>query len=99
MGIWYELPKAQRKRKIKAWMLRCFEDDDGKLYVPAVLAASPMEVMLCASFDGVGMILDGKSKDAIYAPADWMEREYPDTSSAIDRIRENILKSKEEKCS
>jgi hypothetical protein len=83
---WYEITNPGKKR-IPKWALTFGVDDSGQLYVPSVLAAAPMVVFLCASYDGTKAILDGEHA---YYPADWVKREFPQTRKTIERIEDQL---------
>ena len=84
---WYELggPNSQ---KLSLHDRRCAVDDNGALYLPAKIAATESEVMLCAGFDGA-KILDA-GDDGLYFPAEWMAKEFPECAECVNRIRAKI---------
>lgn len=56
---------------------------DGKCFIPAAVAGSEMDAVLCAGYDGVTIVKDGAHA---YLPADWLRREYPRSASLALKI-------------
>jgi hypothetical protein len=71
--------------KVPAWMRRAALAPDGTIYVPAAIAGSETVVVLCASFDGIGVLQDSNH---VYVPAKWLKEAYPqaiEVATAIER--------------
>ena len=83
---WFEFT-FDTKRRVPKWARRAVVTDDGTLYVPAVLGGNELGVILCAGYDGTRLISD---MDHIYAPAEWLRREYPKTENAIRNIERAV---------
>lgn len=84
MVVEFTLPKAKRLPK---WARSVAISPEGKLYVPAALAASEMVVMVTAGYDGTPVMI---SDDHLFVEADWMEREFPVTGKALAHIRASV---------
>lgn len=84
---WFEIDNPSgRKRKAPAWSRRVAVRDE-RLFVPAVLGGNEMMVMLCLGYDATPCIVDDGH---LYAPADWMAREFPKAREVIAKIRRRI---------
>jgi hypothetical protein len=83
---WFEVSSGGRR--IPAWMRQAARDSDGTIYLPpAIAGVSEMEMLLCAGYDGIQAILDGKHA---YYPADWIAREFPIAAPTVARIKERL---------
>jgi hypothetical protein len=80
------LTPAQR-RKMPRWARRAALSHEGVVYLPGLLAASEMEVFLCAGFDRTSVLFDGTHG---YYPADWIAREFPRAAEAADTASRKV---------
>ena len=65
--------------------------EDGTIFIPAGVVGNPSAVFLCASADGVPMVMNGPGK-RVFVPAEWAAREYrakvdADLLWVIEKIR------------
>ena len=75
----HELTPLEKKAGQIAWI-------DDKLHLHIAVSGYPTEVvMLNAIFDGIKLWLD---ENDIYAPADWLETEFPHLREVMKLIRE-----------
>ena len=72
------------------WVRSAGVDEDGRVYVPAVLAGGETEVYLSASAAQEPVIID--AGDHLFFRAEWMKRAYPKTARTI-KIIERRLKA------
>ena len=72
----YEMAK-QEGSPLTLWQRSYGISKDGEFYVPAAIAGDEQKVMMCASFDGIGIATYRKH---LYIPLTWAKREYPDAA-------------------
>jgi hypothetical protein len=85
---WFEIRNDDAKWNALATWMRCAAlAEDGTIYVPAFIGASETEVFLCASFDGVALI---KNHKHIYAPLEWMAKEFPRCKDVCASIKRRL---------
>ena len=81
---WVEAqPPLSAKGKCPKWTRMAGVLEDGRVFVPAIIAATEQKVWLCASFDGVGMLRDGQHN---YYPVDWIIKEFPQVREIAEKI-------------
>lgn len=69
-------------------MSRAIVSDDGTLFVPALISGqSDMAVLLCAGWDGTPVM---EHEGHLYAPAEWLKKEFPATAETVDLIKKKI---------
>jgi hypothetical protein len=56
-------------KNIPKWKRSAGLDDDGTIFIPAMIASNEINVMMCAGFDGTEVV---KYLDHLYVPSDWM---------------------------
>ena len=82
---WCEV--ADRGQKVPAWARRGALAADDRVFVPAAIAGSEMDVILSAGYDGVTIVRDGNHP---YVPADWLRREYPKAAALAINIERAV---------
>jgi hypothetical protein len=85
---WYtkEIKDAKGKM-IPKWARSIAVSDDEQVFIPAIMAATQLEVWLCATHDGAECLFD---HGHLYVDATWVEKTYPLTNTAIANIRRMI---------
>jgi hypothetical protein len=68
---------------IAQWKRSSAIDDDGRVFVPAVLFGPEGTIFLCISYDGQPIVYDDGH---LYVPADWAAGEFPDMADACRLI-------------
>jgi hypothetical protein len=76
-------------KNIPKWKRSAGLDDDGTVFIPAIIASNEMNVMMCTGFDGTDVVT---YLNHIYVPADWMAREFPETAEVCATIKRQVLK-------
>lgn len=84
--IWIVAEKDSTKR-IPKWKRLVAYTPDNRVFVPAIIAGNEQEVFMCACFDGISCLAD---KGHIYAPTDWMSREFPATKETCAFIESKV---------
>lgn len=84
----YTVADEDMKAKLPEWARSVLRHDDGTLFLPAVLGASEMEVLLCAGYDGTPV---AQHKDHLFVPMDWLAREFP--SDVLDSVCQKVKRS------
>jgi len=57
--------------------------DDGRVFVPAIIAGDEKYILLCASHDAESIIFDSNH---VFVPSDWLAREFTDTAELCKQI-------------
>ena len=65
------------------WVRSAALDDEGTVFVPAIITGSEAFALICAVHDGTKMVLDGEH---VYLPATWLAMNYPDVSAMCTKI-------------
>jgi len=79
------------KKILPLWIRTSFIDDDSdEIFIPAaVISKNETEIMMCASFDGVPIVIDSGHT---YVPVSWAEQNYPGIGMLFDQVRETMKK-------
>lgn len=78
---------SQQRKKIPVWAKTVAVSADGVIYMPAAMAGSENEVMLCAGYDGTeGLIY----MEHVYYPTNWMAKEFPKLLKTVQNIEQTI---------
>jgi hypothetical protein len=82
----YELKTSMKAPK---WARLAFIEDNGQVFLPAVLLASEMEVLLMLGWDGTPAV---NHKGHLYAPSDWMvcEAKDPEVKRVIAKAARGV---------
>lgn len=83
---WFSLSNAGAKRA-PLWAQQAACDSDGVVWLPSVIVGPPMEVFLCASYDGIPALVVGGHA---YYPSDWICKAFPQYAEVIERIAAKI---------
>lgn len=82
----YELEK-QEGVTLTLWKRSFGISTDGEFYVPAALAGDEQKVMMCASYDGIGIATYRKH---LYIPLTWAKKEYPDAAEVWNAFENRV---------
>jgi hypothetical protein len=92
---WFVAPGAPglelNGRKVPVWMRSAALASDGTIFAPAAIGGSETAVFLCASYDGVSIVLH---RNHAFVPLDWLRREYPDMAEVADRIERGVTSNR-----
>lgn len=83
----------KKAARLPKWARSLALSPEGKLYVPAALAASEIVVLIAAGYDGTPVM---QTDGHLFVEADWMAREFPKTAAAIEHMRESIAAADEQ---
>jgi hypothetical protein len=61
--------------------------DDGTFYLPCKIFGEEKPIGLCMVYDGIRMINYCRH---LYAPAEWLRKEYPKYQTLIDAITDSV---------
>lgn len=62
------------EKRLPKWMRLAAYAPNKRVYIPASMAGNEKVVFMCACYDGISCIIE---KGHIYAPTDWMSKEFP----------------------
>lgn len=82
----YEMEK-QEGSPLTLWQRSYGISTDGEFYVPAAIAGDEQKVMMCASFDGIGIATYRKH---LYIPLTWAKKEYPDAAEVWNAFENRV---------
>jgi hypothetical protein len=69
------------------WKRSAGVDVDGTVFVPAAICGNEQAAVMCASFDGVSMVL---FLNHAYIPAQWVKKEYPALAGIVESVEQKI---------
>jgi len=74
-GTWISLQPDPTPKKWRKWYGMFYVTPEGAIFIPAVLLGNEMSVFLCASADGVRIVVSGKH---LWVSLEWAKRDYYD---------------------
>ncbi|MCE9561862.1 MAG: hypothetical protein K8U57_07395 [Planctomycetes bacterium] len=83
---WVEMEKKARVQAAK-WQRSAALSDDGRVFAPAAVAGNEQQVLYCAMWDSVPVVME---YGHAYVPTAWMIREYPDTLEVCTLIESKV---------
>ena len=84
---WVAVPNPPGYKKTPLWKRSAAIDDQGDVWVPAVIAGSEKIVFLCAGYDGEPAVIESKH---LFVRASWMAREFPETREVCEKITKRM---------
>jgi hypothetical protein len=84
---WVCVSEPEMNRKAAKWKRCAALDDDGTVFVPAVIGGNEMAAFLAASWNRTPAVLKWEH---IYLPAQWVAAEYPKAAQLCARIEQRV---------
>ena len=70
------------------WLRTSFVGDDGTVYLPCGVFDNESSAFLRVTYDNVPVVRQGRH---LYAPSDWLAREYPRYAHVVKVMTEKLL--------
>lgn len=90
--IRFEELGKQEGLNLSLWKRTYGISKDGEFYVPAAIAGDEQKIMMCASYDGIGI---AHYKNHLYIPLTWAKKEFPDAAEVWNAF-ENMMRGPED---
>jgi hypothetical protein len=84
-----ELIEIQNKAMTLPEYLRTTIVENGTFYLPCKIFGDEKQIGLCMAYDGIRMIAHNRH---LYAPAEWLRKEYPKYQTLIDVITNSVTR-------
>ena len=74
--------------KLPEWARTSFIGDDGTVYLPCGVFDNECSAFLKVAYDNIPVVRHGRH---LYAPSDWLAREYPKSAHVVKVMIEKLL--------
>jgi hypothetical protein len=75
-----------------AWKRSAILDDNGSVWVPAIIAGNERIVFLCLGYDAQNYIIE---QGHVFVKAEWMKKTFPETSEICEIISGKLINSEQ----